>query len=92
MTAQRAMLRLGWLLFLVGSLVFLGDAMARGDVVTMIGSAMFVAGVLAFMIAERSPSPGKPEAYPPRPPRTRDGGVGWARQGSGVRQACQKVI
>jgi hypothetical protein len=43
------------MLFLVGSLVFGVDAVRQRDATTAAASAMFVVGVLAFLIAERMP-------------------------------------
>ncbi len=53
---QTIMTRIGWLLFLIGSIVFLADGIRLGDVVTAVGSGLFVAGVFAFLVAEREAS------------------------------------
>ena len=53
---QSVMTRVGWLLFLVGSIVFLADGIRLSDVVTAVGSGLFVAGVIAFLVAERETS------------------------------------
>ena len=42
-------------MFLVGSLVFLADAVRLHDAISIIGSALFVLGVIAFVVAECSP-------------------------------------
>lgn len=47
--------RLGWGLFFVGSLVFLADAVRLHDDISIIGSALFVFGVIAFVVGECSP-------------------------------------
>jgi hypothetical protein len=49
------MIRLGWALFLIGSVLFAVAAIRQGDLVTATGSVMFVVGVGAFLIAERLP-------------------------------------
>ena len=46
---------LGWGLFFVGSLVFLADAVRLHDAISIIGSALFVFGVIAFVVGECSP-------------------------------------
>jgi hypothetical protein len=52
MTRSERLTRLGWILFLVGSVVFLVAALLQGDVVTAAGSMLFVLGVIAFLGAE----------------------------------------
>jgi hypothetical protein len=49
------MVKLGWALFLVGSLIFAADAVRVRDAISAIGSVLFVVGVIAFVIAERLP-------------------------------------
>lgn len=56
MTPPGVMVRLGWLLFLLGSVVFLVDAIRLRDAVTAAGSLLFVFGVIAFLAAERLPT------------------------------------
>jgi hypothetical protein len=56
MSVKTVMTRIGWLLFLIGSVVFLADGIRLRDMVTAVGSALFVAGVVAFLVAERQAS------------------------------------
>ncbi len=55
MTKRRALLELGWLSFLVGSIVFLIDGIRERDLVSVAASAIFVVGVISFMLAEHLP-------------------------------------
>jgi hypothetical protein len=55
MNRRARLVRLGWILFLIGSVVFLADAVRQGDVVSAVASAMFVVGVASFMVADRLP-------------------------------------
>jgi hypothetical protein len=57
MTRSEGLRRLGWLLFLVGSLVFCVAAVLNGDVVTAAGSILFLLGVIAFLGAESRARP-----------------------------------
>ncbi len=56
MTKRRALIELGWLSFLVGSIVLLIDGIRERDFVSVSASAIFVVGVIAFMLAEHLPA------------------------------------
>jgi membrane-bound ClpP family serine protease len=43
----------GWLLFLLGCILFLIQAVRAADVLNAAGSACFVIGVVAFLLARR---------------------------------------
>jgi hypothetical protein len=48
--------RIGWSLFLVGSVGFALDGIRTGDIVSVFASVLFVVGVVAFLVAERDTS------------------------------------
>jgi hypothetical protein len=47
------MTRVGWLLFLIGSVAFAVNGIRVGDTVAAVASVLFVVGVVAFLLAER---------------------------------------
>jgi hypothetical protein len=55
-SSGRSLVQLGWLLFLLGSIVFVVDAILLRDLVSAAGSVLFVVGVLAFLAGERVPT------------------------------------
>jgi hypothetical protein len=66
--------RVGWMLFLAGSALFVVAAIQQRDVVTSIASVMFVIGVVAFLVAERVPAR-CPTCHAPLPGGTRERSV-----------------
>lgn len=40
----------GWLLFAAGVMLFIAQGLRAGDVLTIIGSTLFLAGIVAFLV------------------------------------------
>jgi hypothetical protein len=88
MSQSEALRRLGWLLFLIGSLVFCVAAALNGDVVSAAGSVLFLFGVIAFLGAEARSRRTDEEGVGRPDSETRHARRGW--RGKSARRASQR--